>query len=382
MMSDIDNLVDETIEGLKKKAEEESFKQEVQKKELLIRARKSDVQLNKILENDKNAELAKTINYGTMSAADIEKTQQENADYMAAARNKMRFMNKSFDDAVPYFRKNLILIGGKTGDGKSTTVANIIRSTIAKPNPLTGKRRRVLVITNEEKVEDVFNRVTCLIKKWDYRNHDKFTEEQVSEFNKYIKHLSKDGMITVIDNTYGGAIGTTTTLEGICQIFDNLIENQEYFDVILIDYYQNVNQSRINPSMGPYEVQDALAKRLDGYKNIYPAPIILLAQVAPPDKDAKTPFKVRIEGRKSILNVATCCLEIVANREELVTEWLIHKSRFNGAVGQKIQTGYKHGEYVEYTDEFKADVARMRERIERDALDKKVGLTAPKAEEE
>ena len=366
-------------EQVKKQAEVETLKQKVQEEELIIRARVADSKLRIIKENDKNTEIAKSINYGQMSTEEIEKVRRENIEYMESARNKMRFMNKDFDDIVPFFRKNLILVAGRTGDGKSTTVANIIRETIHNINPKTKKLRRVLVITNEERVEDVFNRVTCLIKGWDYKNHDKFTEEQIGEFDRYIVALSK--MITVIDNNHGGAIGSTATIEGICLIFDNLIANKEYYDAVIIDYYQNIMQSRDNPGHAPWQVQEALANKLDGYKNVYPSPIVLLAQVNPPDGENKTPFKVRIEGRKSILNVATCCMELIANKEDLVTEWVVHKSRFNGAVGQTIRTGYDRGQYVEWNDEFRAKVAQWKAKAETDALNKQVGMLAPKAEE-
>lgn len=377
-MSDEPKFTDPIHEQIEKKALLEDKKQKVLEQELIVRERKAALAIDKIEENDKNSEVAKSINYGAMSDAEIDKTQKDNAEYMMAARNKMCFINERFDKAVPFFRKNLILIGGKTGDGKSTTVANIIRETIARVNKETGKRRRVLVITNEEKSEDVFNRVTCLIKGWTYTNHDKFNDEQVATFNQFIKHLSKDGMLTVIDNNYGGAMGTTTTLEGICQIFDNLIANGEYYDVVILDYYQKVQESRKYPSMNEWEVQAALANKLDGYKNVYPAPIVVLAQVTPPDAENRTPFKSRIEGRKVILNVCTCCLEMVANREELSTEWWIHKSRFNESVGQKITTGYDKGRFVIHTDEFKESVARMKAAREKAEFDKNVKMPETK----
>ena len=181
-------------------------------------------------------------------------------------------------------------------------------------------------------------------------------------------------MLTVIDDSYNNAGGTTTTIEGICTVFDNLLERQEFYDVVIIDYYQNINQSRKFPAMKNWEVQEALANKLDRYKNVYPAPIVLLAQVTPPDAENRTPFKTRIEGRKSVLNVATCCIEMVANREELTTEWWIHKSRFNESVGQKITTGYDKGRYVTYDDNFRDAVQRMKAARERDSFDKQVSM--------
>jgi len=381
MSDDEKKFKDPLHDFIEESALQERKKKEVLNKELKIRERKADFTLEKIQQGDKDTEIAKSTNYGNYTDLDVADKQRENTEYMQAARNKMSFINKSFTEAIPFFRKNLILIGGKTGEGKSTTVANIIREMIAKANPLTGRKRRILVLTNEEKSEDVYNRVTCLIKGWHYTNHDKFTDEEIKTFNEYISLLSKDGMLTVVDDSYGGASGTTTTLEGICQVFDNLLAKGEYYDAILLDYYQNVKESRKNAMLNEYEVQAALARKLDQYKNRYPAPIVVLAQVQPPDAERRTPFKTRIEGRKSILNVATCCVEMIANREELCTEWWIHKSRFNEAVGEKIVTGYDRGRYVVYTDEFKEKIARMKAAIATDEFNKNIGHM-PVAKEE
>lgn len=379
-MSDETKFEDPIHKGIEEKALLEKKKTEVQNKELIVRERRANSAIDKIQQNDKDEEIAKTTNYGAISNDEVRTMQKDNREYMLAARNKMSFINKSFDEAVPFFRKNLILIGGKTGEGKSTTVANIIRETLVAVDKITGKKRRVLVLTNEEKREDVYNRVTCLVKGWHYTNHDKFNDMQLEIFDKYMELLSKDGMLTVVDDSYNGASGTTTTLEGICQVFDNLIAKNEHYDVIIMDYYQNCKESRKNPSMNEYEVQAALARRLDQYKNVYPAPIVILAQVQQPDPDRQIPFKTRIEGRKVILNVCTCCLEMVANREDLCTEWLIHKSRFNESVGEKITTGYKKGRYVLYDEEFKNSVAQMKARKEAENFDKSVKMPSVKEE--
>ena len=375
MMSDENKIDDSKLhDQIVKKAQLEHKKEEVLEKELKVKERRLDNELDKMAERDRDAEAAKNTDYGQMTEEEIQTTQRENIEYMLAARKKMRFIHERFDKAIPFFRKNLILVGGKTGEGKSTTVANIIRESLAKVDPETGKKRRILVLTNEEKREDVYNRVTCLIKKWNYVNHDQFTDEQLRIFTDYIKLLSADGMLTVIDDTYNKAGGTTTTLEGICTVFDNLLENKEYYDVVLIDYYQNINQSRKFPAMKNWEVQEALATKLDRYKNVYPAPIVLLAQVTPPDAEHRTPFKTRIEGRKSVLNVATCAIEMVANREELTTTWLIHKSRFNEAVGQIITTGYDRGRFVTCDDAFKDTVQRMKAARELENVNKAIKM--------
>lgn len=333
---------------------------ELKGKKLIIEERRVNSEMDRLVQNDRDLEIAKGTNFGALSDEQIEKLRKDNLDYIEGAKNSMRFINKTFDGIIPFFRKNLILIGGKTGEGKSTTVANIVRETITQPNKKTGKRRKVLVITNEEKSEDVYNRVTCLANGWHYTNHDKFTPEMIHTFDKMIPVLAAGGLLTVVDNTYNGSNGMTTTLEGIQTIFENLIRDNIEYDAVIIDYYQNIKHSKNNPQMNEYEVQALLANFLDRMKNEYAAPIIVMAQVKPPD-EAETPFEFRIKGRKVICDPATLIMEMVAHRADLKTEWIIHKSRFTEAIGAHIMTGYDRGRFVEYSVDFQTKVAKIKE---------------------
>lgn len=340
-------------------AEQEQLKKEVQARDLVLRDARTRSQFETLEQNKRDMEIAKSLNFGSMSPEDLDEIIRDSEEYIEAARNSMTFINTEFSGVIPFFRKNLIFIGGKTGEGKSTTVANIAFSTIRQINPQTGKKRRVLVITNEEKREDVYNRITCLGKGWAYTNHDKFTDEQKKTFSAGIKALSPH--VVVVDNSHRGAHGLTTSIEGICNIFDNLIRDKEYFDAVIIDYYQNIKFSKNDPALDEFKVQAKLAAKLDEYKNIYPAPIVLLSQVNPPDKEDKTPFQFRIKGRKIIMDVATCAIEMVADRESYRTQWTVHKSRFNETIGTGFFTGFSKGMYVQYDHNFITEVARLKE---------------------
>ena len=384
-MSDEQKFDDSALHaGIEKKAEIARKKDEVLEKELAVKTRRLDVELAKIHERDKEAEIADTIDFSKVSLEEIQKIQKDNEEYILAARNRIRFMNEDFDKVIPFFQKNLILIGSETGFGKSTTAANIISQTLSMKDKRNGKKARMLVITNEERPEDVFNRVSCLKLKRAYTEHDKFTDEDIATFNKVIDVLAREGRLVVVHDTFGGARGVTTTVEGICQIFDNLIKNEEYFDAVLIDYYQNVNESRKNLSLNEWQVQALLASKLDLYKNIYPAPIVVFAQLKPSEGEHPAPFKTRIEGRKAIMNVATCVVEIVPRREDLMTEWRIHKNRFCGeSVGGSISTGYLNGQYVRVADpDYVAKIAKMKEVRDIAEADRAAGLDVPKNEDE
>lgn len=357
-MSELSDAVKALTEAAEKNKEITQKTQEVKERQLFLNDKRTALQMEQMLQAEQEMKLARETDFGPMSEEQIASLRQANHEYMEAAKKNMTFICDEFKGNIPFFRKNLIFIGGKTGEGKSTTVANIVFNTIGQKDEATGKRRKVLVITNEEKSEDVINRLTCLKMGWHYTNHDKFSADQLKVFDEYIVKWPKAG-VTVIDNGYNGIQNLTTSIEGISSIFDNLIAKEEYYDAVLIDYYQNVKFSKRDPTLDEYKVQAKLASALDIYKNIYPAPIVVMGQVKPNDKDDSTPFEYRIKGRKEIMTVSTCAIEMVADRKALRTNWIIHKSRFNDTLGEAIITGYDKGRFVNNDAEFSLKVDRI-----------------------
>jgi replicative DNA helicase len=342
------------IENISKVVELEALKEDTAAKKAILENRRTNNALNKMIEDDKELKIIQESNFGGMSQEDIGKMQKENEEYFAAAKHKRRFIDKVFDDIVPFFKKNLILICGRSGRGKTTTAINIALETIKQISPVTGKQCRVLILTNEEGREAYYNRITCLIKGWHYVNHGDFTSEQRKTFSEMIPKLAEH--IVVIDDEHGGSRGTTTTLEGIETAFDSLIDNNIHYDVIILDYYQNVARSKTDPSLLKWQVQENLSKKLDSYKNKLSAPIVVMCQLRQiSEKNKKSDvFDIdRIIGSKEIYMHTTFAMEMDAEFETLSTIWSPHKSRYTPeSVGRKLKTGYKDGRFVEYNDAF------------------------------
>lgn len=374
-MSDENKILNDIHAAVNEVREEELRKAALAKKKLALEEKRVQYQLDQENKREVQQVRAEAMNYGVPTQEYCNKLQKDNMDYMDAATQSMTFINSSvidFKKAVPYFRKNLIFIGAKTGEGKSTAVANIVLQTIFQVDPVTGKNRRCLVISNEEKAEDFYNRVTCLMKGIAYTNHDQFTPEMKQMLHDMIPKLMGGGRLMVIDDSFGSIGGTTTTVEGIKAIFDDLIRRQDWFDVIIIDYYQNVNSSRRNPMANQYAVQEEFANLMDQYKNLYPAPIVVMGQVKPPDLQ-ETPFEVRVKGSKAISVKATVTIEMIADRKMRRTLWCVWKSRFTDSVGLNFYTGFEKGRFVPYTDEFKQKALAAAERQDERKWNKQAG---------
>ena len=375
MEEEMSDILDDLNEKMEKEIEMDRRKKVVQEKDLILKEHRVGRDLDELEKNTSELNQAKTVNFGAMSEENIDRLVLDNDEYMEAAKNAMMFINKEFKKTVPYFRKNLILVGGDTGDGKSTTVANIVFSTITRNNPLTGKPLRVLVLSNEEAPEDFYNRITCLIMGWRYTNHDQFTDEQRSTFKEYIPKLAKDGRLTIIGDVYNGVPGWTTSVEGIETIFNNLIRDNEIYDVVIIDYYQNIRYSKVDPKIDEYNCQRKLSGVLDQMKLRYPGPIIVMAQMKRlVDEDDTTPFNVRLKGSKLICDKATFICELIPERALLRSKWKVWKSRFTDAVGECIYTGYDRGRFVPYSDEFKKNTAALVLKNLEEAEEQKLGL--------
>lgn len=288
---------------------------------------------------------------------------EETGDYLIRARKSKVFLNNDFRGKIPFFSRNIILAAAETGSGKSTLSANLTYQAL-----LQGQR--VLVISNEENAGDIYNRITCLLNGWSYSDHGKFTDEQILAFKTNIIKLSQ--RLTVISDSYNGKTGCTTTIEGVENLCNSLIRKNTEFDLIIFDYYQNIDRSVKSPNLSEFQVQYRFCKFLDQYKNRSNAALLVLSQKKPQIKDKELPFRETIEGRKSILNVATCALNVVKDVENYCTLFTIMKSRFNDSIGQTIKVGFKRGEYVPFTNEFKLEALTLRTAREQAAVMEKV----------
>ncbi len=353
----------------------ERRKKAVQEKDLTLREHRVERDLDELIRNNNNILKAQKVGFSRMTPEAIALLVASNDEYMIAAKNAMLFINKDFGNLVPYFRKNLIIVGGDTGDGKSTSVANIVYNTITNKNPATGKFGRVLVLSNEEAPEDFYNRITCFHKGWKYSNHDQFTDEQRKVFSQYIPIWAQDGRLTIIGDLYEGVDGWTTTPEGIETIFNNLIRDGANYDTILLDYYQNVNKSQVDPKLDEYHCQRKLSSVLDRMKLRYPGAIVIMAQMKKlTGEDDTTPFNVRLKGSKLICDKATFICELIPERKLLRSKWFVWKSRFTDAVGNFIYTGFDKGRFVPYSVEFQKNIAKLVERNAELAAEQELGI--------
>lgn len=352
-------------------------------KDLTLKEHRVERDLNELIKNTAEIEQAKTVGFGRMTSEAISQLVASNDEYMEAARNAMVFINSDFGKLVPYFRKNLITVASDTGDGKSTTVANLVYSTITRKNPATGRAGRCLVLSNEEAPEDFYNRITALAKGWRYTNHDKFTDEQRKTFSDHIPIWAKNGRLTIIGDVYQGIPGWTTSVEGIETIFNNLIRDNEIYDTVIIDYYQNVRTSKVDPKLDEYNCQRKLSAVLDQMKLRYPGAIVVMAQIKKlANEDDTTPFNVRLKGSKLICDKSTFICELIPERKLLRSRWLVWKSRFTEAVGQSIYTGYDKGKFVPYDINFQKNVAKLVERNLEREKEQEIGIIDSKKDED
>lgn len=293
--------------------------------------------------------LLKSLNIGGEGEDYINSLQKKITDYFESIKKSRRFINSDFGGIVPYFEGNLILLGANTGDGKSTTVANICLANMEQ-------RMRTLVISTEEKDTDVFNRITSLVNNINYADHDKMHPDDVAKFRSAIPSLSK--LVSVVDNNYNGMMNATTTLEGLTAILNSLLEpGAVKFDCIIIDYIQKIIGSEKIKQDSDWVVLKKVMDVLDDFKNKYAAPILVFSQLHPHrgGEDAEeAPFEDRIKGYKGILVPVTCAIEISPNKAALKTEWVLHKSRWQSEhrvnESRSTMTGWMRGRFTKEDD--------------------------------
>jgi len=319
-------------------------------------------ELERIRKNEEDLKVAEKVNVGIMTDEDIVSVQNKSRFYLENAKNGMLFLHETFRKWVPCWAGNIILIGARTGAGKSSVAANLMLNTIQQVNPVTGKNRKVLCISAEETLTQVFSRLTCLLRGYNYNEQDEFTEEQKEELIQYIPKWAKNGVSVIGDDENK----STGSLEGLESILKNLLATETYYDLILIDYIQKFNTSKKNPQMQEFNVLKQVMNLLDQFKNSYPGAIVVLSQLKANDAEDTIDFQTRLRGSSDIITPCTVALELVPDISLLRSRFIVRKNRYKGStVGGYRDMGYDRGRFVPYTEEFQKQVASHREQTKR-----------------
>jgi replicative DNA helicase len=334
-------------------------KKEVQEKRLLVDEHKLTNELNRIAKNEEDAGNIANIKVDCLSNEEINDIVLKNRLYLEGAKNSLSFLTPELGKIIPMWPGNLILIGSVSGAGKSSTATNLALNTMKQRNPITGNVRRVLYISNEETKITFMNKMTCLALGYNYDNQDDFTEEQKQQLLDFIPKWANAGLNIIGDDSFG----TTTCLEGIRGIFEQLVKTNTLYDLVILDYIQKVSTSKKDEKMVQWQVMKETMYVLDFYKDRYPAPIVVMSQLKDASEENPLNFQNRLEGFKGILQPATVALELVPNRELLQSKWLIWKNRYKGGtVGGWKDVAYDKGMFKPLTDEWKAWALSRKER--------------------
>lgn len=319
---------------------------DLRQKKAIIEERKVDKQFQKFEQEIAQAEAMKI---DPAKAYKKGKIAEQNEAYQKVIEKKLPFINDYLTELVPIAAGNVYLIGGVTGGGKSTTVANIII-------PILDQGNKILVVTNEERRSDVYARVAC-------RNiGQSFYKLKRGELHGEVRKLINaecerlEDVMTVIGTDFQENSDMVTTPEGLKLVFEHFAPGH---DVILFDYYQQVTHSYVNDDPAPWVHQASFASWLNLFKNTFNGPIFVMSQLMDSEKGNAT-FKERIEGRKSIANVAPVHLEIRPNKENFTTTFKVWKDRLTSCDGFYLEVGFdkETGRFVVIDEAFLSKVAR------------------------
>ena len=235
--------------------------------------------------------------------------------------------------------KQFLLFGSKTGAGKSTAGGNFVLDEV-------NRGRKVLYISNEESETEIFERLSFLKNGLNVNYKAKLTEAQQRQVCDTAVHLADYLTIiedTIIDSQGRVITGQTTTIEGVRAVIAGIKNTGVRYDLIIVDYFQKMANSVNKPNANPTEILSKVHYELNNFRAEALCPVVLFTQLKP-NIGEKMEIQERIKWCSSVLDSCTVCVEIVANRETLSSDFIVQKHREDGTkVGFKHTFGYKGG---------------------------------------
>lgn len=332
------NQFDPTL--VKKIADQAEQKDRQKKIADAVRLHENTQKLKRISDGRTFSEGLENLDFTTDFDELAEKAKEDDIQRM----NSVEFMYPEMNHFVQLAPGSLALICASTGTGKSTLTANITYG-------LLRDGKKILILANEEKRTDVAARISCLqldVSIHDYKRKDGLPEVVKKMVLDNIANLDPK-QLAIIALDYRDDQRYVTSPEGMEAILNHAVGK---YDAVIIDYYQNINHSINNPGYQAHEANEMFAKSVDYIKNKIGCPIIMMAQIRRGDED----YKVRLEGRRLILNKCTDIFEVKIDKANKRSLMICHKDRWLGNQGEEQFIGYKAGKFVPYTREFEEDV--------------------------
>jgi hypothetical protein len=277
-------------------------------------------------------------------------------------KNSVIFLNEKISKHFVAAPGSLIVIPSMTNNGKSTLTAHIAEAII-------NQNKKVLILSNEEKEEDVRARISCLrtrVSFGDYKTN-KCTVEDIEKVLNDAEFLAQGAKLVVISPKNESDAYKVTTVRGV---MNTLEKAKGIFDTVIIDYYTNVNISETGSTQDPWSVNNILASELNVFKDSAPFPIIAMAQceglrtdknkqeLEDSDFESQHPM-YRWKGGKSIIIYATDIIELKKDFENSRSYLYAHKVRFgHGDLlrGHVLYFDKKMQKFSEWTPQIDAQV--------------------------
>lgn len=316
----------------------DSIKQQVQgktrfEKEEVLKNAQVDSKYERHLLATSRVSKALTLDLKVVPENYFEKLDAQYAKAKDEYKRSLPFITPSLTKMVPMYYPNLILVGALTGSGKTTASANIVHK-------LLKEKKKILIISNEELVLDVYTRIACLDLDLNINERLNFTDEQHNLVRSKIPEIGE--YVRVVDSEYDANYDLTSSIEGMKVLFEHISEEKTW-DCIIVDYYQKVTKSQYSENSAHHFVLQEFTLLLDKFYKLCHAPVIVMCQLHPSKAD-DAGFESRIKLGKSILVSSTFAVEIESDKTNFETKWICHKGRW-GNQGVKLTTKWSKGKF-------------------------------------
>lgn len=245
---------------------------------------------------------------------------------------RVPFISKAFLPGL-WLSQGLAIIGAKSGRAKSTTASNVLSGFLRSVPEKT-----VIVISNEEATDAIYERTACILLELSYIELSKgnFTLKEEEAIYDCIEKFIIPRVEVVEDGKFN-----MSYIEDVQSVLETAAVDK--VGLVLVDYLQCITQSRNEPNLEGFQISKKLGLYFKDYGKQYGVPVVCFAQLS--DGAAGADFASRVQNDKTIYNHAFLAIEIEPDFETKTAKFKVHKDRFFGHTGKEVIMDFKGGRY-------------------------------------